>query len=205
MPMRTFYHTMLVVPTALAIVTLAPAADRQPMAVLRAGVDQVLALLSDGAYRNADGGRTAQEARLRELTMSLFDFASMSRMALSSHWKNFTAAQQIAFVRAFTSFLQRTYVPLLLDRYNGEQLEYVRQVRLAPARARVEVRVLHRGKAIPVNVKMLHRQGQWRVYDVDALGFSAVANYRAQFQWLLARETPDQIIERLQHSGGDLP
>lgn len=196
---------MLAVPTVLGIAALVSAADQQPMAVLRERVDQGLALLSDGTYGNANGGRTAQEAHIRKLTTALFDFAAMSRMVLASHWKNFTATQQTAFVQAFTSFLQRTYLPILLDRYSGERLEYVRQVRLSPSRARVEVRVLHRGKAIPVNVKMIYRQGRWRVYDVDALGFSAVANYRAQFEWLLARETPDQIIERLQCDGGGLP
>jgi phospholipid transport system substrate-binding protein len=192
------------IPALLGIVALVSAADRQPMSVLREGVDQGLALLSDESYRNA-GSRAAQEARLRELTMTFFDFTAMSRMVLSIHWKHFTGEQQTAFVQAFTAFLQRTYLPILLDRYNGEQLEYVRQVRLRPSRARVEVRILHRGKAIPVNIKMIRRQGRWRVYDVDALGFSAVANYRAQFESLLQRETPDQIIERLQRGGGSLP
>jgi phospholipid transport system substrate-binding protein len=205
MHVRTFYRMILVAMFVFGIVDHLSADDQQPITVLQEGVDQGLALLSDGAFRNADGGRTEQEARIGELTTALFDFAAMSRMVLSSHWKHFTATQQTAFVQAFTSFLQRTYVPLLLDRYNGEQLEYVRQARLSPSRARVEVKVLHRGKAIPVNVKMIHRQGRWRVYDVDVLGFSAVANYRAQFEWLLARQTPDQVIERLRRGGAGLP
>jgi phospholipid transport system substrate-binding protein len=192
------------IPAILGIVVLVSAANRQPMAVLQEGVDQGLALLSDESYRNANS-RAAQEARLRELTMTFFDFTAMSRMVLSTHWKHFTGEQQTAFVQAFTAFLQRTYLPILLDRYNGEQIEFLRQVRLRPARARVEARILHRGKAIPVNIKMIHRQGRWRVYDVDALGFSAVANYRAQFEWLLQRETPDQIIARLQRGGRSLP
>jgi phospholipid transport system substrate-binding protein len=37
----------------------------------------------------------------------------------------------------------------------------------------------------------------WKVYDIEALGISAVRNYRAQFKSLLSKETPDQVIERL--------
>jgi len=206
MHMHTFYRMILVAMTVFGIAAHLSADDQQqPITVLQEGVDQGLALLSERAYRNADGGRTVQEAHIRELATALFDFTAMSRMVLSSHWKNFTATQQTAFVQAFTSFLQRTYVPILLDRYNGEQIEYVRQARLSPSRARVEVRVLHRGRAIPVNVKMIRRRGRWRVYDVDVLGFGAVANYRAQFEWLLTRQTPDQVIERLRHGGEGLP
>jgi phospholipid transport system substrate-binding protein len=194
----------IVILTVFALAAPSWAGDRQPMDVLREAVSKGLALLNDKTDRGVDD-RAAKGRRIRELTSNLFDFTTMSRMVLASHWEDFTAAQQTAFVQAFEAFLQRTYLPLLLDRYNGEQLEYVRQIRLSPSRARVEVRVLHRGKAIPANVKMIHRRGQWRIYDVDALGFSAVGNYRAQFQWLLRRETPDQIIARLRRDGGQPP
>jgi phospholipid transport system substrate-binding protein len=200
-----FFNRMIVTVTVLTLVSLAAADDdRQPMEVLREGVSQGLAFLDDQTYRGVDG-RAAQEAHIRELTMTLFDFTTMSRMVLSSYWGDFTTAQQTAFVHAFRAFLQRTYLPILLDRYNGEQIEYVRQIRLSNSRARVEVRVLHRGRAIPVDVKMIRRIGRWRVYDVDALGFSAVAIYRAQFKWLLGRETPAQVIERLLRSQGHPP
>jgi phospholipid transport system substrate-binding protein len=44
---------------------------------------------------------------------------------------------------------------------------------------------------------MIKRRGLWKVYDIEALGISAVRNYRAQFKSLLSKETPDQVIERL--------
>lgn len=201
---RFFYNRIILMVTTLVLLAPAAAAERQPIEVLQDNVRQGLALLNDPSYRGTHD-RAAKETRIRELSSALFDFTTMSRMVLSSYWDDFTAAQQTAFVQAFGAFLQRTYLPLLLDRYNGEELEYVRQIPLAPARVRVEVRVLHRGGVIPVNVKMIRRQGRWRVYDVDALGFSAVGNYRAQFKWLLHRETPDQIIARLRHSAAPPP
>jgi len=184
---------------ALLIGCAAPgaAADTQPLDVLRDDISRGLAILNDRQYETEDG-RALQEARIRQLTGTLFDFAAMSRLVLSRHWHAFTPEEQEAFVRAFRNFLQRTYVPVLLDRYRGERVEYVRQVQLSSARVRVEVRVMHRDTAIPVDVKMIHREGRWRVYDVDALGISAVGIYRAQFQALLSRETPGQVIDRLE-------
>lgn len=203
--MSNFFNRMIVTVTVFALVSLAAAEDdRQPMEVLREGMNQGLAFLGDQTYR--DGyGRAAQEARIRELTMTLFDFTTMSRMVLSSYWDDFTAAQQAAFVQAFRAFLQNTYLPILLERYDGERIEYLRQIKLSTSRARVEIRVLHRRRTIPVDVKMIRRLGKWRIYDVNAMGFSAVAIYRAQFRWLLGKETPAQVIERLQRSQGQPP
>tara|TARA_B100001971_G_C17777669_1_gene328135 strand:- start:102 stop:281 length:180 start_codon:yes stop_codon:yes gene_type:complete len=44
---------------------------------------------------------------------------------------------------------------------------------------------------------MLRRNSDWRVYDVIILGVSATKNYRAQFNVLLLKESPAQLIKRL--------
>jgi phospholipid transport system substrate-binding protein len=44
---------------------------------------------------------------------------------------------------------------------------------------------------------VIKRKGQWKVYDIQFFGVSAVRNYRAQFNSLLRKETPDQVIERV--------
>lgn len=173
-------------------------ADGPPMVVLREKTDQVLAVL-DAHLAQSGRAQALQEARIRQLALSLFDFAAFARLVLGGRWHDFTSEEQAAFEVALTQFLLKTYVPLVLDRYRGERIEYIRQVRLSAAKARVELRVWRDGKAIPVTVKMIQRQGQWRVYDLDALGFSAVGNYRAQFQWLLRQESPEQLIERLEN------
>lgn len=201
MNMRILRNQMVSIAMTVGLMAPAAAGVVQPMEVLREKVGQGLVILNH--HRNQGGqDRALQEARIRQLSLSIFDFAAMSRMVLAGRWHDFTSEEQAAFVKAFTHFLQETYLPLLLDRYRGEQIEYIRQVRVSPARARVEVRVVRDGKAVPVTVKMIHHGGLWKVYDLDALGFSAVANYRAQFQWLLERETPTQVIERLENMPG---
>jgi ABC-type transporter MlaC component len=42
---------------------------------------------------------------------------------------------------------------------------------------------------------MKKNQGKWKVYDLSALGISAVGNYRAQLHWILQKKTPEEVIE----------
>lgn len=175
--------------------------DAQPMDVLREKVARGLAVLNDPQYDSPER-RIIQEQRIWHLSQSLFDFTAMSRLVLSSHWKTFSPEQRTAFIREFAAFLRRAYVPLLLEKYNGEQIAYERQILLSSSRAQVEVLVLWQDKKIPLTVRMIHRDGDWRVYDVSALGISALKNYRAQFQVLLQEETPEEVIERLRNQPG---
>jgi phospholipid transport system substrate-binding protein len=44
---------------------------------------------------------------------------------------------------------------------------------------------------------MLIIDNHWRVYDVNVEGVSLIKNYRTQFDQILSKETPTQLIERL--------
>jgi phospholipid transport system substrate-binding protein len=39
------------------------------------------------------------------------------------------------------------------------------------------------------------KDGTWKVYDVGAENVSLVQNYRSQFNSILAKNTPDQMLE----------
>lgn len=179
--------------------TTAVSAKGQPLDVLRDKVERGLAILNDPRYRT-DPDRVRQEERVWELATEIFDYAIMSRLVLSSHWHDFTPEQRQAFAREFAAFLRRTYLPGLLAQYDGERIAFVRQVMIADNRARVEALVEWRDREIPVTARMIRRNDQWRVYDLRSLGISAVQIYRAQFQWLLRRETPADVIRILKNS-----
>jgi phospholipid transport system substrate-binding protein len=44
---------------------------------------------------------------------------------------------------------------------------------------------------------MILKGGTWKVYDVVVEGVSLVQNYRSQFNSILAKNTPDQLLEIL--------
>jgi phospholipid transport system substrate-binding protein len=116
---------------------------------------------------------------------------------LASNWNKFTPSQKETFVEVFTEFLGKYYMGKLQEKYRDERLIYEGQEFKSPTRALVHIKVVWKGKKVPVDLLMIKRREQWRVYDIQFLGISAVRNYRAQFKSLLSKETPDQVIERM--------
>ena len=116
---------------------------------------------------------------------------------LAANWKNFTPAQRNEFVRVFAEFLGKFYLGKLQEKYKDERLIYVGQELKSDTRALVHIKVVWKRQKIPVDLRMIKRRGSWKVYDIQFLGISAVRNYRAQFQSLLTKETPAQVIDRI--------
>jgi phospholipid transport system substrate-binding protein len=182
----------------LFLVLMAPpsAFGEQPIEALKKGVDEGLRILQDPRLKAAHR-KDVQQEELWLIVQQLFDFEEFSRRVLASNWKNFTSVQRDEFVRVFAEFLGRFYLGKLQDRYKEETVTYVGQELTTPTCALVNVRVVSQGREIPVDLWMLKREGLWRVYDIQVLGISAVRNYRAQFKWVLRKETPAQLIDRL--------
>ncbi len=168
----------------------------RPIEALQKGVEEGLRILKDPEFNDADRKGTQQQ-KLRIILEQLFDFREFSRRVLASRWKDFTPSQREEFIKVFTEFLSKFYMGKLQEKYKDETLIYVGQELKTPTRALVNVKVVWKGQKIPIDLRMVKRKGLWKVYDIQVLGISAVRNYRAQFQFILRKETPGQVIERL--------
>jgi len=190
--MRSILIACLLVLTAIPSL----ADGDQPIEALQKGVEAGLRILEDPEYNETDRN-DAQQQKLGIILQQLFDFREFSRRVLASNWKDFTPSQRKEFVRVFTEFLSKFYLGKLQEKYKDETLIYVGQELKTPTRALVNVKVVWKGQKIPVDLRMIKRKGLWKIYDIQFLGISAVRNYRAQFRFILRKETPDQVIERL--------
>jgi phospholipid transport system substrate-binding protein len=181
----------------LALTAISSLADGdQPIEALQKGVEEGFRILKDTEFNHADR-KDAQQQKLGKILEQLFDFREFSRRVLASNWKDFTPSQRKEFVRVFTEFLSKFYLGKLQEKYKDETLIYVGQELKSPTRALVNVKVVWKGQKIPVDLRMIKRKGLWKIYDIQFLGISAVRNYRAQFRFILRKETPGQVIERL--------
>jgi phospholipid transport system substrate-binding protein len=182
----------------LLVLTAIPAlADGdQPIEALQKGVEAGFRILKDPEFGDAKR-KDDQQQKLRIILQQLFDFREFSRRVLASNWKIFTPSQREEFIRVFTEFLGKFYLGKLQEKYKDERLIYVSQEMISATRALVNIKVVWKGQKIPVDLRMIKRKGLWKVYDIQVLGISAVRNYRAQFQSILRKETPGQVIERL--------
>lgn len=168
----------------------------QPIEALQKGVEAGFRVLKDPEFSDADR-KEAQRLELSVILEQLFDFRVFSKKVLASNWENFTPAQRNEFVRVFAEFLGKFYLRKLQEKYKDERLIYVGQELKSDTRALVHIKVVWKGQKIPVALRMIKRRGMWKVYDIQFMGISAVRNYRAQFRFLLNKETPAQVIDRM--------
>lgn len=161
-----------------------------PMAQLQETIQQVMSTV-DGA------GKSDPELRekLREALMPRFDWFEMARQTLGKHW-NAIPSRQHEFVAVFTEFLGNSYIGKI-GSYKDEKIVFVHES-IEKNLAQVNTKIIP-GKGAPTSVNYrLHRvQEEWKIYDVVVEDISVVANYRSQFNRILANGSFDELIRRL--------
>ena len=188
--MRIFVYIFIII----LIGTSASASGEQPLEAVQQGFDKGISILKDAQYQDASQ-RNEQAQKLWEVTLEIFDFKEFSRRVLASHWKRFTPRQRDEFVELMGEFLGKPNLRKLQSRYNGEKILYTDQKLISKTRAVVEIKVLWKNLEVPVKLRMKSNHGKWKVYDLTALGISAVGNYRAQLHQILQKKSPEEVIE----------
>jgi phospholipid transport system substrate-binding protein len=185
---RSFFICLLVL-----LSTPSLSHSEQPIDVLQKSINTGIAILEDPQYQDTTK-RDRQQEILCETAWEAFDFKEFSKLVLGLNWRNFTPSQRRQFIEVFSEFLCKYYITRLQERYTNEEVIYLSQHPLADSKALVKVNVLWKGVEVPVEVRMLKRHDSWKVYDIIVLGVSGVRNYRAQFQTILLKQSPTQVI-----------
>jgi phospholipid transport system substrate-binding protein len=161
---------------------------------VRQTIDQVLAILEDPELKSPD--RAAERrAKLEEVIGQRFDYKEMGKRTLASHWKKMDSSQQEEFVTLFQSFLSNSYAGNI-DGYSGQKIEYVKE-RHKGNFAEVQTRVVSSKGELPLDYRLLNKNGDYRVYDVVIDGISLVKNYRGQFSRIIKTSSYDGLIAKL--------
>ncbi|MBW1727419.1 MAG: ABC transporter substrate-binding protein [Deltaproteobacteria bacterium] len=168
----------------------------QPIDVLQELIDQGTHILKDPIYKVA-GQKELQRQKLSEVVNQNVDYKEFCRRALANNWLKFKPQQIDEFTNLFSKFVTVFYLTLLQEKYNNEKVILIGQNLISDSIAVVRVNVLWKNLEVPVEIKMIRRVDSWKAYDIIILGISAVRFYGNQFQAVLRKETPAQIIDRL--------
>ena len=168
----------------------------QPLDTLQKLIDQGITILNDPIYKDT-AQKDNQRQQLSEILNQIVDFKEFCRRALASNLLKFTPEQLNEFTKLFARFVTVYYLSMLQDNYTNEKVILTRQNLISPSKAVVQMTVFWNNVEIPVQIKMVRRGDSWKAYDIFGLGISVVRFYGAQFQEILRKETPDQIINRL--------
>jgi len=184
----------LVVALSLLLLVLGavPVQAATPLETVRTEVNKVLEVL-----RNKSLKEEAKREKLRVLYNEMFDQEELSRWCLGRNWNKLSEAQRKEFLPLFQQVLEKTYGDRVLA-YSAEKILFDREVPISKGRVEVQTRVVTtKSKEVPFNYRVFQKGGMWKVYDVVVENVSLVMNYRSQFNEILAKGTPDELLEIL--------
>jgi phospholipid transport system substrate-binding protein len=152
---------------------------------------QAIEILSDEDITEND-----KSSRFTELVMSAIDLDLISKFVLSKAWKNSTDDQKKRYLIAFKEYFINSYANKL-DQYAGEKVQVVGS-EAAGKYIIVESNIVREGTdTLKINLKwrLINRDGDIKIIDLNIEGISLVIAQREEFQSFLANN--DNDIEKL--------
>jgi phospholipid transport system substrate-binding protein len=168
----------------------------QAQDAVKASVEEVISVL-----RSPKQGDSARMDRLAQAVAKVFDPEELAKRTLAGRWQDFSAEEQKQFTSAYVKLLQKTYLRHL-ESYTNEKVDFLGESELAENRAEVSTKIVAADKEIAIVYRLI-KKSSWKVYDVVIEGVSLVQNYRNQFAQILTKESPAQLISRLENMSSD--
>ena len=188
---------IIVVVLMMLACLVSPVFGEEPMETLRKPIDRALSLLQDPQYQTEEK-KLEQRELLWVLIREIFDFTEVSKRSLGRYWRTFTPEEKTAFTDIFAQLLGNTYLDKIQGEFHNEQVSYLSQQKDAKGRVIVKTKIVREDLEIPIDYKLFNNGELWKVYDVYVEGVSLVKNYRTQFNKILFKKTPRDLIQRLE-------
>ena len=157
--------------------------------------DSAISILSSDSLSDAE--RTSS---FTELVMSSIDLNLISKFVLSKAWKNASDEQKEEYLIAFKDYFVSSYANKL-DQYTGEKVDVVGSQQ-AGKYVIVESNIIREGTdTLKINLKwrLLNKDNQIKIIDLNIEGISLVIAQREEFQSFLANNNYDldKLIEKI--------
>ena len=166
-----------------------------PMTTVEANVNKVLGVLRDAKLKSP-AAKEIKKDKLRVIYKDMFDEIEFSKRTLTRNWSKFSPAERVEFVKLFEQVLEKSYIDKILD-YSNEKVDFYKESMLSENQAEIQTKIVTASKEIPIYYRMILKDGKWKVYDVVVENVSLVQNYRTQFNDILAKDTPAQLLDIL--------
>ncbi len=166
-----------------------------PLTAIETQVNKVLEVLRDPALKGEDA-KEARKNKVWALINELFDYTELSKRALSRNWKKLDVNQKKEFTDLFSKLLGGVYLDRIMA-YSDEKVTFKKETLFKKTKAEVQTLVAAKSGDIPIQYRMILKDGSWKVFDVVIEGVSLVRNYRTQFRQILQNNTPEHLLEIL--------
>lgn len=166
-----------------------------PLDTVQTNVTKVLDVLRDPKLKD-ESAKGIKKEKLEAIYEQMFDEVELSMRTLGANWTKLNPAQQQEFIQLYRQILEKAYIDKILS-YTNEKIVFSKENMLSNNQAEVQTKVITSSKEIPIFYKVILKDSSWKVYDVVVENVSLVQNYRSQFNSILAKNTPDQLLEIL--------
>ena len=166
-----------------------------PLDAVQTNVNKVLDVLRDPKLKGEPAKGTKKE-KLEVIYEQMFDEVELSMRTLGGNWSKLNPAQQKEFIQLYRQILEKAYIDKILS-YTDEKIVFSKESMTSNNQAEVQTKVITASKEIPIFYRVILKDATWKVYDVVVENVSLVQNYRSQFNSILAKNTPDQLLETL--------
>ncbi len=178
---------------AVAALLAAPlTAWATPTDDVKGTIDRVLKIVQDPTLK-PQAKTKERRAEIRRTVGERFNFGEMARRSLATHWRDRTAQEQQEFVGLFTDLLEKSYVDKI-ENFSDEKIVYLaEQIEGDSATVKSKV-VTKKSGDIPIDYRLLQRDGKWEVYDIIIEGVSLINNYRIQFNKIIRTKSYPELV-----------
>jgi phospholipid transport system substrate-binding protein len=166
-----------------------------PTECIRAILDEVMAVQTDRQLKGQEF-RNKRRAVIRRIISQNFDFDTMARHSLGSHWERLERAKQLEFKAIFQDLFQDSYTKLVLDFLGREKILYTRE-ESDQSKASVKTIIVRMNEEIPVDYSLGIMGQKWLVEDVAIDGVSIVQNYQKSFARVIRQETYEGLLKKM--------
>lgn len=186
---------------AVAVLALGPRAfaaeasssdTRAIKTLIETAVNGTIDVLKDKA-----NDREARRKKIFALIDPVVDFQLMGKLTLGrAHWGQFNEAQQKEFTESFRRVI-RDFVFDKVEVYTNETSEFEEPVPTEKGKYQLMMHVIRRGERYNGLFKLYHADAGWKVYDLEIQGISLVRIYAAQYDQVLQKGTPKDLLAKL--------
>jgi ABC-type transporter MlaC component len=160
--------------------------------IIEKTVNSLLAILQDKT-----NDRDARRKKIFAVMDSVGDFALMGKLTLGpAHWPKFDEAQRKEFIDLFAKAIRDSCFEKL-DIYTNETVELDAPAPTDKGKFAMPVTVLSKGQRYAAIFKLYKTKAGWKTYDIEAEGISFVRTYAAQYDQVLEKGSPRDLLDKM--------
>ena len=165
----------------------------EPLDKVHQTVDNVLTIVKNKALQPQE-----RHKQIRQAVLQRFGFEEMAQRSMGQHWRTLTPQQRQEFVELFTDLLERSYVTRIEGYKAGPQgVSYPKEdITGDHAIVHTEIKSEH-DLPVMVDFHLLHKDGDWKAYDIVTEGVSLVNNYRTQFNTIILKDSYAGLVKQM--------